>query len=355
MAAIVDSATTVKRFKNIPYGSSAVADPKQHLDIYVPVSDLEDDTRPDDDDAQIGQGAVKAIPPQPVLVYIHGGAWRTGDKNDYEYLGEHFASVHNLHTVVVGYRLSSFGASHSGPAATATDEPTTEAKTTASSKKYINQHPTHLLDVTHALKWLHDKSEPYFGFQPTGFVLVGHSCGAHLASLLLFQPEWFGWTEVATDARPLDLGAISEEVVENASTLAQKGQRLHESIKGCVGVEGIYDIPTLASQYPSYVDFISLAFGDSPDAWRRASPQHLLPSSGVALPPYLVVHSPQDELMDLPHSERFADYLRTLNGGKGTVELETGVTGKHFEMLRENEFFDVVASFVKRITADNVQ
>lgn len=66
-------------FKN----SSDPSDSKNKLDLYVP------------DNVISG----------PLLVYVHGGAWRTGDKSDFKFIAERFMQK-GFAIAIVNYRLS---------------------------------------------------------------------------------------------------------------------------------------------------------------------------------------------------------------------------------------------------------
>jgi acetyl esterase/lipase len=92
----------------------------------------------------------------PVLFFVHGGAWRHGDKNQlgiYAGLGNLFAR-HGIGTVVINYRLS--------PSV---------------------KHPEHVKDVARAFAWTIKNVEKYGGRKDEVFV-CGHSAGGHLVSLL---------------------------------------------------------------------------------------------------------------------------------------------------------------------------
>src|SRR5262249_27444380 len=77
----------VETVKDLAYYDGKDADPKKHkLDLYLP-KDHKD---------------------FPVLLFVHGGAWSTGDRNYfgvYAALGRFYAK-HGLGTVVISYRLS---------------------------------------------------------------------------------------------------------------------------------------------------------------------------------------------------------------------------------------------------------
>lgn len=128
------------------------------------------------------------------------------------------------------------------------------------------------------------------------------------------------------------------------------GRTLYNQIKGCVGIQGIYDIPTLIQVWPTYIDFIEMAFtAKDKDLWKRASPQYANLPQGYELVPYLIVHSPEDELVDPPQAQKYVEHLKSLQEGKWTnrVNLEMDVKNKHFEMLREENFMNKMYLFLK--------
>src|SRR5690242_5472635 len=74
----------VEEFRNLAYYEGADADPVRHrLDLYVP----------------------KGRKDFPVLFFVHGGYWRSGNKNLYAPLGRVFAR-NGIGTVIINYRLS---------------------------------------------------------------------------------------------------------------------------------------------------------------------------------------------------------------------------------------------------------
>src|SRR5205823_12079465 len=62
--------------------------------------------RPTDDDKQkLDLYLPKDKKPAPVFLFIHGGAWRSGDRSQYQPLGNRFAKE-GLLTIVPNYRLA---------------------------------------------------------------------------------------------------------------------------------------------------------------------------------------------------------------------------------------------------------
>ncbi len=115
---------------------------RQRLDIYAPT----------------GLSSDAAL---PVIVFIHGGGWRAGDKAGYEFAGRALAS-RGFVTVVPNYRLS--------PAF---------------------HFPAFVEDGAAALRWVRAHIAERGG-DPDRIILVGHSAGAHIAALLAMDEHWLG-------------------------------------------------------------------------------------------------------------------------------------------------------------------
>jgi acetyl esterase/lipase len=128
----------VEKHANVAYRVGPTADPVRHrLDVYVPK----------------GQKGF------PVLLFVHGGSWKSGNKNLYAALGHAFAKA-GIGVVVTNYRLS--------PKV---------------------RHPAHAEDVAGAFAWAHKHIAKYGG-RPDRIILIGHSAGGHLAALLALDPTY---------------------------------------------------------------------------------------------------------------------------------------------------------------------
>lgn len=179
--------------KNIPYGEHR----DQTLDVYLP-------EKPE-----------KA----PVIFMVHGGAWRIGDKSSR-------AVVENKvrRWVPKGFVFISIN-NRLLPDATPVEQAS---------------------DVAQALVKAQAKVES-LGADPHRFILMGHSAGAHLVSLVNAKP-----------ARAIELGAkpwLGVVLLDSAAL----------------------DLVTLMqAPHPRLYD---KAFGKSPHAWRNASPYHVLTAS----------------------------------------------------------------------------
>lgn len=114
-----------------------------------------------------GQGGGKALrldlypatsvvanpPPAPVIVFLHGGGWKVGDKNEIEPYAARFTEA-GFAVVSVNYRLSSDG-----------------------------RFPTQIFDCKTAVRWTRAHAAQY-GLDPKHIGVLGFSAGGHLAALL---------------------------------------------------------------------------------------------------------------------------------------------------------------------------
>lgn len=102
-----------------------------------------------------------ACGPRPVVIWIHGGGWREGDKHS-EIEGKVAFAAQNAWVLVsVNYRLS-------------TDD--------------VNvRWPDHGNDVAAAIAYVIDHAVEW-NIDPTRLALMGHSAGGHIASMLAVDP-----------------------------------------------------------------------------------------------------------------------------------------------------------------------
>jgi arylformamidase len=98
---------------------------------------------------------------RPVVLYVHGGGWQNGTKNNVDYKNTAF-NAQGFVFVSTNYRL-----------ATATS----------------NKHPTQVQDLSRAIAWLRANIQSYGG-DPENISLIGHSAGAHLVSLIATHPNY---------------------------------------------------------------------------------------------------------------------------------------------------------------------
>jgi acetyl esterase/lipase len=95
----------------------------------------------------------------PVIVFIYGGSWRNGRKEEYAFAGRAFAA-HRFVTVVPDYRLV--------PGV---------------------RFPSFIEDCAAAVKWTQDHAGE-FGGDASRIVLVGHSAGAYNAMMVALDTQY---------------------------------------------------------------------------------------------------------------------------------------------------------------------
>ncbi len=164
----ISPAVTVK--KDLPYTQGKPEDAAKHkLDVYSPATPVEG-------------GA-------PVLFFVHGGSWRSGDRSNYGILGNRFA-LDGLVVVIPSYRLAP-----------------------------KDLHPAQITDVADAFAWTY-KHAAEFGGDPKKIYIAGHSAGGHLVALL------------ATDEKYLKAAQVPDD-----------------AIKGVAALSGVYDVRGLENVF----------------------------------------------------------------------------------------------------------
>ena len=105
---------------------------------------------------------------RPVLVFIHGGSWRSGDPEPYAYVARNLAPFGYV-VVLAGYRLGEEG-----------------------------RFPAMLQDGAAALRWTVENIAQYGG-DPARIAVMGHSAGAYNAAMLALDPQWLAAEGLASD------------------------------------------------------------------------------------------------------------------------------------------------------------
>jgi acetyl esterase/lipase len=197
----------------------------------------------------------------PVVFWIHGGGWQTGDKSSVQIKPQAFMDK-GFVFVSTNYRLL----------------PSVDMGTI-------------VRDIAKSIRWVHDHIADYGG-DPERLFVMGHSAGAQLAAL------------ICTDDRYLKTEGLSLAI-----------------IKGCVPVDGdTYDVPAIieTAETRSRVHGLSQPkfghrekFGNDPVKHRDFSAvMHVAKDKGI--PPFLILH-----VADHPDTTAQAQRLATVLSSAG--------------------------------------
>jgi arylformamidase len=239
-------------------------DPAQVLDLYRPTI---------------------AVAGAALIVLVHGGGWRRGDK-----AGPRLVQNKVLHWVGQGHVLVSLNYRLLPDA-----DPLEQAD-----------------DIGLALAFAQNHAERW-GADTERCVLVGHSAGAHLVSLLSADPS----LAIDQGARPwhatvaIDSAALDIEAIMNGRHF------------------GLYDI----------------AFGNDPDFWRRASPMHRLQSRPAA-PMLLVCSARRDDVCAA--AQTFADKAAGFGGDVTVLPVELNHLQINEQLGVPGTYTDAVDAFLRR-------
>ncbi|CAH6720198.1 kynurenine formamidase [[Candida] jaroonii] len=237
------------------------------------------------------------------VVFLHGGGWRDPNNtlNDFEPLMKDF---NDINVISMNYRLS--------PKAN-TDE---ELK---ASPPF--QHPRHLIDVIHGMKFIVEKLKLNI------VSMVGHSVGSSLILQLL------NYDIIIKNGLPS----------KGPEEITTEGFEFLESmvLKNVYLLDGIFDVWKLLEEYPDYRFFTRCAFEDD-DHMKQAfqisldiKPCKLMNEETVIN----VVYSLEDELISIKQSELLVEFLK-----KWGIKYEflTGNWGAHEEIYRRSEISSLI-------------
>ena len=174
----------------------------------------------------------QASRPAPLVIFVHGGGWKRGDKNNAT------GAAKVTHLLSRGYAVASIDYDLV-PDAT------------------VEQQAA---DVALAVAWLRNHAAEN-GIDPKRIVLMGHSAGAHLVALVGTDPTYLA-------AAGLSLAALS----------------------GVVAIDGAcYDVPAQIATGGNFMhDTYVQAFGSDPTRQRRLSP--VFQAAAPNAPAFLLLH-----------------------------------------------------------------
>ncbi len=263
MTAVLGKDTVVKA--DVAFGK----DDKQRLDVYHP---------------KTGAGC-------PVVVFVHRGEWTTGDKSEVSFKPK-FLNENGVVFISTNYRLY--------PAA---------------------RFPAHAEDVAAAVRWAVDHA-PEFGGDPKKVVLMGHSAGCHLSTLVALDPKYLA----AVKLTPRDVRGV----------VAWSG--------------GAYDLVAKVAEGGSYKQHITNAFGPDEAVWRDCSPvTHA--KNAAPTTPFLFTSYEKGSNANLA-AERMAGAVRTAGGKADVVVLEnrTHTTAIHLVGAPGDTTGALLLNFVRDVT-----
>ena len=210
---------------------------------------------------------------RPLLVFIHGGSWKSGDKDDYRrYLVDY--AVKGYATATLAYRFSQ------------------EAP-----------FPAAFHDVVCGLKWLKANARNY-PIDTSRIAVIGGSAGGHLALMLGYHANDSGY---------------------RGECLAEAGA----DIRAVVNLYGPVDLTTdFAINHPSVIQFVGTEYSrESRPAYLAVSPLTHLSADD---PPTLTFHGTIDEVVPVSQADTLhqalqkagvvSDYHR-LEGWPHTMDL----------------------------------
>jgi acetyl esterase/lipase len=258
----------VKEIKDIEYKN--VHGKSLQLDLYLPE---------------------KAEKPAPLLVFVHGGGWKSGKRSDYLVYLVAFAKK-GYATASVSYRL-----------------------------RKDALYPACAEDVTEAVGWLAENGQHY-GYDPSRMALIGGSAGGHLVMLAAY-----GWKNSRTSVR---LDSTREKPFP---------------VRAVVNFYGPCDMTTdFAQNHPLVTGLLGSNYKDSPEIFREASPLTWLDPKD---PPTLIFHGTSDQTVPVSQSDTLYNQLRQLGipceyhrlpGWPHTMDLVQRVNT--FSQEKIEKFFD---------------
>jgi acetyl esterase/lipase len=227
---------TIQVEKDIPYAGTK--DPRQTLDLYLPK-------------------APKGDRPLPVIVNIHGGAWKGGDKS---------MGVREIADLVAGgeYAGASIHYRLSGQA----------------------KWPAQIHDCKAAIRWVRANAKKYH-LDPDRIGLIGASAGGHLVAML-------GLTDSNADLEG-DLGPYPGISSRVACVVDEFGPAEFLTMGGSHDAESSPESELIGGALPEHQEQA-----------RAASPMTYV-SKGA--PPFLILHGTKDPLVPFNQSERLAAAL----------------------------------------------
>jgi len=212
---------------------------------------------------------------RPTLIYIHGGGWTGGSKEQYGFWSLPFLA-RGMNIVNVEYRMAS-----------------------------VSLAPAAVEDCRCALRWVFQHAKE-FGFDTAKLAVDGHSAGGHLSLMTGMLDPSAGFDNECPGKEPLKVAAI-------------------------INFFGITDVADVL-EGPNQQPWAVMWFGSLPD--RMGLAKRLSPIMYVRrdLPPIITVHGDLDQLVPYPEAVRLH---KALDEAQVPNQLVTITGGKHGSWTRE--------------------
>lgn len=275
-----------RKWLDIAYATKSQA---QKLDVYLPDE---------------GDG------PFPVILSIHGGAFRAGDKSDNQVMPMLEGLKRGYAVVSVNYRLS---------------------------QEAI--FPAQIYDIKAAVRWIRANAKEY-KFNPDKIAAWGGSAGGHLSALLGTSGD-VEELEDLTQGNP-DQSSCVQAVVDwfGPTDFLKMDEQLKESKVKNPQIHSVPDSPES--------ELIGKNLEDAPDLVRAANPEtYITPDD----PPFFIQHGQIDNLVPYQQSVNLASKLSAIIGEeKVTLELfpDSGHGGPAFNSEQNlNKIFVFLEQYLK--------
>ncbi len=193
--------------------------------------------------------------PCPGLIFIHGGAWKGGEREIYHLYTYNFAQQ-GYAAATISYRLSD------------------QAK-----------FPAAVQDAKCAVRWMRANAETY-GIDPDNIAVIGGSAGGHLAMMVGYSA---GVPELEGEGGNPDVSS---------------------AVQAVVNFYGPWDLTAdIAKESGDVKGFLGATYDENPDVYLKSSPMHYLDAGD---PPTLIFQGSIDEVVPVDQADGLAARLEEL-------------------------------------------
>lgn len=213
---------------------------------------------------------VRSKSPRPAIVFIHGGGWAAGDKDQFHAQCAYLAAQFGMLAVSIKYRLSQ-----------------------------VAPFPAAVQDAKCAMRWVRANAAA-FGVDPNRVAVAGSSAGGHLAGMV----------------------ALSHGVLELEGTGGHEAFSSHAD--AAILINAALDLESRARSEVAterMLQFIGGTYKEIPEVYRRASPTLYV---GPKAPPALILHGANDETIKCSQAVDLRDAYHRANA-HAEIEIYPGV------------------------------